>query len=146
MSENDETNDDPLEELFVDEDDRPDEIEVREDLAIDTAEFHDRLGALSNAADALDTLASDAAALRRSGLYDDDVQALLYGRNSQLTKTTISSVMAALDDVSAGDDREELLVTLIADVSGEGKAGTREVFEELRRVRSRYSAGAEDSQ
>lgn len=140
MSENDGTTDAPLEELFVDEDGRPDEIEVREDLTIDTAEFHDRLGAVADAADALDTLASDAAAIRRSGLYDDDVEALLYGRNSSLTKSTISAVMDALDGVSGSADREELLVTLIADVSGEGKVDTREVFEELSRLRSRYSA------
>jgi aspartate/tyrosine/aromatic aminotransferase len=138
---NDTTDDDPLEELFGDEDDRPDEIEVREGVTIDTAEFHDRLEAVADAADALDTLADDAAALRRSGLYDDDVESLLYGRNSGLTKSTISAVMDALDGLTGTADREDLLVTLIADVSGESKADTRVVFEELRRLRSRYATG-----
>lgn len=40
--------------------------------------------------------------------------------------------------------REDLLVTLVADVSGEGKADTRAVFEELRRLRSRYASMEED--
>jgi alkylhydroperoxidase family enzyme len=140
MADNSDTTDDPLEELFVDED-RPDEITVSEDLTIDTAEFHDRLEAVADAADALDTLADDAAALRRSGLYDDDVEALLYGRNSALTKSTISAVMDALDGVTGTADREDLLLTLIADVADESKADTRAVFEELRRLRSRYATG-----
>jgi alkylhydroperoxidase family enzyme len=141
MPDNDDTTDDPLEELFVDEDDRPDEITVSEDLTIDTAEFHERLEAVADAADALDMLADDAAALRRSGLYDDDVEALLYGRNSALTKSTISAVMDALDGVTGTADREDLLLTLIADVADENKADTRAVFEELRRLRSRYATG-----
>jgi arginine utilization protein RocB len=141
---NDTTDDDPLEELFVDED-RPDEITVSEDLTIDTAEFHERLEAVADAADALDTLADDAAALRRSGLYDDDVESLLYGRNSGLTKSTIAAVMDALDGLTGTADREDLLVTLIADVSDESKADTRAVFEELRRLRSRYATGMGES-
>lgn len=105
MPENNDT-DDPLEELFGDEDDRPDEIEMSEDLTIDTGEFHAHLRTLANAADALDTLAGDAAAIRRSGLHDDDVEALLYGRNASLTKSTISVVIGALDDVAGTADRE----------------------------------------
>jgi hypothetical protein len=141
MPDNDDTTDDPLEELFVDEDDRPEEIEVDEEITIDTEEFHARLEAVADAAEALDTLASDAAAIRRSGLYDDDVEALLYGRNSALTKSTISAVMDALDGVTGTADREDLLLTLIADVADESKADTRAVFEELRRLRSRYATG-----
>ena len=93
-------NENALERLLVDEDERPDEIET-DGVTIDTNEFHDRLATIATAADAIETLATDLRALRRSGLDDEDVVALLYGRNASLNKSTIESVLETVDEISS---------------------------------------------
>lgn len=132
---------DPLEALFAD--DPPDEIEVGEDLTIDTAEFFDRLDALADAAAVVGSLADDVATLRRSGLEDADVTALIYGRKHDLTKKNIEATLDALDDIQSGGgaDREEMLLMLTRDISHVNKGEVEQVFEELRDLRARYGGG-----
>lgn len=110
------------------------------DIEIDAAEFVDRFNAVAEAMDSLDALASNVAALRRTGLRDNDVVDLLYGRNHGLTKTTIAAVLDGLDEIERDleRDREELLVTLVADTSDVGKRDVRETFEELASLRAQY--------
>lgn len=129
---------DTLREL-ADDDQLPATVTV-DDVEIDAAEFISRLDAVAEAMDSLDTLASNVAALRRTGLQDDDVVALLYGRNHGLNKTTVTSVIDGLDEIERDleRDREELLVTLVADTSDVGKRDVRETFEELASLRAQY--------
>lgn len=145
MSQTNDTNESGLERLLVDEDDRPDEIEI-DDTTIDTAEFHDRLETIADVAESIGTLATDLRALRSTGLDDSDVVDLLYGRSNGLTKTTIETVMSTLDDVDDQVDRpgrsgrRDLLVRLVADLGKTGKTETTEVFDELERLHSKYGS------
>ena len=136
-------NESPLEALVVDEDDRPDEIEL-EHVTIDTEQFHDQMTEIAQAAEAIETLATDLRALRRSGLTDEDVVALLYGRNANLNKTTIETVLETMDetidDLESGKrtKKQDLLVRLLADVSNLGKRDTEHVVDELEALVERY--------
>lgn len=132
----------PLEDLYVDADDRPDEIDL-EHTTIDTEAFHDRMADLATAAAAIDTLATDLRALRRTGLTDEDVVALLYGRNAGLNKSTIETVLETVDETTADlesgcDARRALFIRLLADVSGLSISDTEQVVGELETVAERY--------
>lgn len=134
--------DNPLEELYVDEENRPDEIEL-ENVTIDTEQFHEQMRALATAAASIETLAADLRELRRSGLTDDDVVALLYGRNASLNKSTIETVLETIDrtadDLEAGrSERRELFIRLLADVSNLTISDTEAVVGELEDVAERY--------
>jgi len=130
-----------LEALFDDE--SPETVEL-EDVTIDTADFHEQLAQLATAAESLETLATDLRALRRSGLTDDDVVALLYGRNASLTKGSIETILETTDDVIdalEGDKRvrkRELLICLLYDQTDLGKRKTEAVVDELEAVVERY--------
>ena len=127
----------PLDRLFVDEDDRPEAINIGQATAMNTEEFVDRLNSIAEAADRVTKLAEDAEAIRQTGLRESDARDLIYGRNSGLRKSDIEAVFEALDDVAGG--RNDLLVRLVADVAGLSQSETREVLEELRELRERYA-------
>jgi len=130
-----------LEALF---DDEPPETVELEDVTIDTADFHEQLAQLATAAESLETLATDLRSLRRSGLTDEDVVALLYGRNASLTKGAIETILETTDDVIDALEggkrvrKRELLIRLLADESGLGKRETEAVVDELEAVVERY--------
>lgn len=107
--------------------------------AFDTGAFRENLEAIADAAEALDTLASDAATLRESGLHEQDVVDLLYGRNASLTKTEIESVLGALSQIESGTNRSSLLRRLVADLSGLSQSTTGDVLQDLRRLHNMYS-------
>ncbi|WP_254810633.1 hypothetical protein [Natronosalvus amylolyticus] len=134
---------DPLETLFGDEADRPDEIEL-EDATVDTKLFHERLTQLAQAAESLETLATDLRALQRSGLTDEDVVDLLYGRNASLTKESIRTTLETTDEIIQALEGEkrvrkrELLIGLLYDQTDLGKRETESVVEELEALVERY--------
>ena len=129
----------PLDTLFAD-DERPEAVNLEHVTAMPTDEFVGQLEAIAEAADRINTLAEDAAALRKSGLRDDDAKALIYGRNSSIRKSDINTVFDALDAVADGGTRgDDLLVTLVADVAGMGKRDTRDIMDELELLRERYA-------
>jgi hypothetical protein len=77
----------PLERLFVeDDDDRPDEVVVDELTTMDAEVFVERLELLAEAAEAVSTLTRDLERLRLTGLSDSDARDLIYGRNTSLRK------------------------------------------------------------
>lgn len=132
----------PLEDLYVDEDEQPDDVELGS-VTIDTEQFHDQMAAIATAAASIETLATDLRELRRSGLTDEDVVALLYGRNAGLNKSTIETVLetidATVDDIESGQrKRRELFVRLLADVSNHSIGDTEHVVDELEDVVERY--------
>ena len=134
---------DPLESLLADEADRPDEIEL-EDATVDTKLFHERLTQLAQAVESLETLATDLRALQRSGLTDEDVVDLLYGRNASLTKGSIRTTLETTDEIIQaleGDKRvrrRELLIRLLYDQTDLGKRETESVVDELEALVERY--------
>ncbi|MFB6202466.1 MAG: hypothetical protein ABEI98_10715 [Halorhabdus sp.] len=137
----------PLEALLTaEEDDRPDTLSLG-DTEIDADTFCSRLSVIQGVAMKLEVLQEDLEALRRTRLRDEDVVDLLYGRNSQLTKTQIRAVMEAVDDIDRRLDsasaREDLLVRITSDVSDETMADTRDVFEDLGRLNRRYGGDDE---
>lgn len=130
----------PLDRIFHEEE--PPETVVIEDAEMDAEAFIDTLEELADAASDLSRLADDLQALRQTGLREEDVVDLLYGRNSGLTKTTIETVIETIDDVRDDTEkstgREQLLRRLVADLSNETQADTQEVFDELSRLHERY--------
>lgn len=137
----------PLEALLTaEEDDRPETLDLG-DTEIDTEQFLSRLSVIQGVAFKLQKLQKDLEMVRRTGLRDEDVVDLLYGRNSQLTKGQIKAVMNALNDIDRRLDsasaREDLLVRVVADVSDETMSDTRDVFEDLGRLNSRYGGDDE---
>jgi hypothetical protein len=133
--------DNPLLRLF-DEDERPDEVAVETTEPVDASEFVAKLDALADAAEAIERIQSDLEAVRSVGLRDNDVRDLIYGRNSGLAKRDIDAVFGGIDDIERG--RGDLLVKLLADVSGLSQTDTREVLDELRELRDHYG-DTEDS-
>lgn len=127
-----------------DDEEAPPETVVIDDIELDGSEFAERLEAISKAADQLSVLADDARALRESRLDEGDVRDLIYGRNSGLNKSTIEAVFDGLDDVGRGDD--QLLVRLVADVSGLSISDTDEVLGEMSRLQRRYGTRSESDQ
>jgi uncharacterized membrane protein YdfJ with MMPL/SSD domain len=125
----------PLVRLF-DADERPDEVAIETSERVDAAEFVAQLEALADAAEAINRIQRDLEAVRGVGLRDDDVRDLIYGRNSGLAKRDIEAVFGGISDVEQG--RGDLLVKLLADVSGLSQTDTREVLDELRDLRDRY--------
>ena len=77
--------------------------------------------------------------MRRTGLTDEDVVALLYGRNASLTKTaiqtTLETIDGTIDDIERGNHptKRDLLVRLVADASNLGIRDTDAVLDELER-------------
>lgn len=124
-----------------DADERPDTVHIGE-VEMDTSEFVNKLNAVADAAESLTRLESELDALRATGLTEQDIRDLLYGRNSSLNKTTIEAVQSTLGEVESdmghGSGRRELLIRLVADVSGEGIKDTQEVFDELDRLNDKY--------
>lgn len=142
-----ETTGDRLDDVFAStpgDDERPDEVDVG-DVTLDTAEFHERLDAIANAADAVATLSDDVRALRETGLRDDDVVDLLYGRNAGLNKSTIETVIETLDDIErrSRDKPITLLHRLVADLGDLTLDETGTVFRELGDLRERYGGDDE---
>lgn len=135
---------DTLETLVqMDEEDLPESVAIGE-TEMDAQEFVDRLETLATAAASISRLADDLGALRKTGLADEDVVALLYGRNANLTKGTIRSVLSAIDDVESATDtasgRERLFTRLIGDISGAGIRESGEVLGELNKLADQYPA------
>ncbi|USZ73744.1 hypothetical protein [Natronosalvus halobius] len=130
----------PLEELLTNADE---ELEL-EDVTIDTEQFHADLVKVAQAAESIETLATDLRALRRSGLTDEDVVALLYGRNASLNKSTIETALETIDETIADFEsgkrkpKRDLLVRLVYDLSGLGKQETETVVDELEALVERY--------
>lgn len=139
MTDGDET---ALDKLFAgDSDEVPDEIVVDALTTIEADEFVDRLESLGAAADAVDTIASDLAALRETGLTDDDARDLIYGRNASVTKSEVEALFDAVDALDEGRaSRPE--VRLLSDLSGLTLAETEELLEELERLHGRYGGDA----
>jgi len=133
--------------LDADEDERPDTLQLGE-TEIETDRFLSRLSVIQGVALKLQKLRADLDSLRRTGLRDEDVVDLLYGRNSGLTKTQIRTVMETLDDLDRRLDsasaREDLLVRLVADLGDETMSETEEIFEDLDRLNRRY--GGDDAE
>jgi len=123
-----------------DEKETPETVDI-DGLELDGSVFVDRLEAISKAVDQLSALADDARTLRESRLDEGDVRDLIYGRNSSLNKSTIEAVFDGLDDVARGD--EQLLVRLVADVSGLSMSDTDEVLAEMSRLQRRYGTRSE---
>lgn len=132
--------DSPLVRLF-DEEERPEEGGVETSERVDASEFVAWLEALADAAESVDRIQSDLEAIRSVGLRDDDVRDLIYGRNSGLAKRDIEAVFGGISDVQHG--RGDLLVKLLADVSGLSQSDTREVLNELRDLRDHYGEVSE---
>ncbi|RLM32646.1 hypothetical protein [Haloarcula sp. Atlit-120R] len=130
----------PFDRLFVqDADDRPDEIVVDELTTMDAEAFVAQLDALAEAAEAITTMAEDLERLRKTGLSDEDARDLIYGRNSDLTKTEIEALVGAIDDVRAGTTGSyDPIERLLADVSDLSLSETRELMGELDRLQRRY--------
>lgn len=128
--------DNPLLRLF-DEADHTSEVAVETSERVNAVEFVAQLEALADAAKAIERIQSDLEAVRAVGLRDDDVRDLIYGRNSGLAKRDIEAVFDGISDIEQG--RGDLLVKLLADVSGLSQTDTREVLDELRDLRDRYS-------
>ncbi|WP_367175071.1 hypothetical protein [Haloarcula rubripromontorii] len=137
MSDNQET---PFDRLFAaDIDDRPDEIVVDELTTMDTQAFVAQLEALAEAAEAVTSMAEDLERLRQTGLDDDDARDLIYGRNSNLTKTEIEALFGALDDVRAGTTGSyDPIERLLADISDLSLSETRALMDELERLQRKY--------
>lgn len=131
---------DPLDQVFADPDDRPDDVDLTDDVSIETQEFHDQLTQIAEAAESLRTLSADLEALRKTGLQDSDVVYLLYGRNRSLNKSTIEQVIDSLDDVDRKLERgrHDLLKRLVADVGNVSIRDTESVFDELESLHKRY--------
>lgn len=127
--------------ILADDEERPEAV-VIDDVEIDAQQFVDALDALSGAAEDLSTLADDVAALQRTGLREQDVVDLLYGRNASLRKGTIQTVVETIAEVrsvaSSPNKREELLLRLVSDLSGETLSDSREVIDELATLQRRY--------
>lgn len=135
----DETERNPLDRLFVDDDqDRPDEIVVDELTTIEADEFVDRLESLADAADAVNTLARDLERLRRTGLSDDDARDLIFGRNNSLTKRDINAIFGAIDDLVDGRTSKDPTERLLSDVSGLTLSETADLMDELERLNRKY--------
>lgn len=111
---------------------------------LDAEALQDRLTAIEEAMGALATISEDVTRLRQTGLDDEDVVALLFGRNRELTKGSIRAVLDGVDDVGdragAGPaDREELLVRLVSDLTDATMSETRTVLDELDRLGRKYN-------
>ncbi|MHC3382102.1 hypothetical protein [Haloarcula sp. H-GB5] len=137
MSDNQET---PFDRLFAaDVDDCPEEIVVDELTTMETQEFVAQLEALAEAAEAVTSMAEDLERLRQTGLDDDDARDLIYGRNSNLTKTEIETLFGALDDVRAGTTGSyDPIERLLADISDLSLSKTRGLMDELDRLQRKY--------
>jgi len=137
MSDNQAT---PFDRLFAaDVDDCPDEIVVDELTTMETQEFVTQLEALAEAAEAVTSMAEDLERLRQTGLDDDDARDLIYGRNSNLTKTEIEALFGALDDVRAGTTGSyDPIERLLAEISDLSLTETRGLMDELDRLQRKY--------
>lgn len=135
---------DPLRVLFDDDLDDPERVVLEGGERIDTDEFRAALLDLAEASRLVAKLADDIAALRETGLREDDIVALLWGRTT-LNKSEVRAVLDALKDVGGNLDstsgRRRLLKRLVADMSGEGIQTTKAVFAELDDLRDRYGGG-----
>jgi hypothetical protein len=134
----------PFDRLFVqDADDRPDEIVADELTTMDAEAFVAQLDALAEAADAITTMSEDLERLRKTGLDDDDVRDLIYGRNSDQTKTEIEALFGAIDDVRAGTTGSyDPVERLLADLSDLSLSETRDLMGELDRLQRKYGGDA----
>jgi len=137
----DEQPENPLVRLFDEDAEQPETVAVETSERISAQDFASRLESLANAADAINRIQQDVGMLRQTGLREEDVRDLVYGRNSGIRKGDIEAVFDGIDDVRRG--RDDLLVKLLADVSGLSQTDTREVLDELRDLRSRYGEGDE---
>lgn len=135
----DEQPDNPLVRLFDEDDETSESIAVETSERIPTDDFCARLESLAKAADAITRIQQDVGMLRKTGLREEDVRDLIYGRNASVRKRDIEAVLDGIDDVRRGPD--DLLVKLLADVSGLSQTDTREVLNELDDLRSRYGEG-----
>jgi len=127
----------PLDRLFADEDEHPDRVDVGEITAMNADEFVARLEVVAEASEKVADLANDLERLRKTGLREEDAKDLLYGRNAGMAKRDIEAVFTAVDDVRRGNG--DLLVRLLSDVSGLNLSDTREVLDELERLRNYYA-------
>lgn len=134
------TQENPFDRLFAaDADDQPDEIVVDELTTMDVDAFVAQLEALAEAAEAVTTMADDLERLRKTGLDDDDVRDLIYGRNNDLTKTEIEALFGAIDDVRAGTTGSyDPIERLLADLSDLSLSETTDLMDELDRLQRKY--------
>jgi len=132
------TDSNPLDRIFVEEDDdRPDTINVEELTTMDATEFVERLESLAAAAEAVETLATDLERLRATGLKDEDARDLIYGRNSGLAKRDIEAMFDAVDQLADGraDRPTERLLSELSDLN---LSETADLMDELDRLNRRY--------
>ena len=121
-----------------------DDVELSSEVDLDADEFLDRLASINEASESLSALAEDLDSLRRTGLDDEDVVSLLFGRNHGLNKGTVRKVLLSIDEVrtdasGSTSDRRDLLVRLVADASDSTLSETEAVFQELDRLAEKYS-------
>lgn len=106
-------------------------------------DFLERLKALDRAATALDRLTAEVSNLD-TGLDEDDLVRLLYGRRNGLNLSSIRDAFDALDSVESASS-DELLVSLVAGFSGVGKRDAERFVRQVNGLRVRYGdAEAED--
>lgn len=114
---------------------------------IGVEEFQKILGSLERALDQIGVLVDTLDDLRSTGLREEDLVALLYGRNRHLNKGTIRSVIGAISemevDLKNPSRHDRLLRILLADISGEGKKKTGAVLAGLRKIADRYGEASE---
>jgi hypothetical protein len=124
--------------LFVDDArDRPDEIVVDELTLMDAGEFVDRLEAIAAASEAIDELTAELAELRQTGLADEDLQDLIYGRNRACTKSEIEAVFEAIDELESGR-ADRPMERLLSGLTGYSLTECEEILAELELLHAKY--------
>jgi len=109
--------------LFVEPEEQSGETSEEQDPpeteALQAGELAEQIEQVAEAAQRITRLQKDLQALQKTGLTDEDVVALLYGRNASLNKGEIESVLGALSDLESQldqspEDRRHLLVRLVS--------------------------------
>jgi len=135
---------DRLQDAFLVESGEPSST-VPKETDITVGEFVDRLETIAEAAEKLLVLQSDLRALRDTGLTDEDVVALLYGRNSRLNKGDIRRTISTLDDIGerlrgTPENQKQLLKRLVSSLERSLKLDDiEETFDQLKNLHDEYT-------
>lgn len=102
---------------------------------LDIKALCDRMERISGAATKLEALGDDLAKIRGSKLDDEDIVALLYGRNTSITKTEVRDLLKGFDDLMSDLEstrgRRDAFVRLLAHFSGRNLSEVRRTLDDL---------------